>query len=78
MVKHTEYVSLHQDTGKYFLLCVAVLGGCCKHVAALRFYCMDFIQLEVSEVPGVFICTQLRQQWHVPASEYLKTALLFD
>ena len=80
-LKYTVYVHLHQDTGKVSYAscsCVAGRGGCCKHVAALLFQILDFIQLELSEVPDDLTCTQLLQQWHVPSSEDLKTALLFD
>ena len=48
--------------------CVAGRGGCYKHVAALLFQILDFIQLELSEVPDDLTCTQLLQ----------KTGLLFD
>ena len=53
-------------------------GGCCKHVAALLFQILNFLQLEVNKVPDDLTCTQLLQQWHVPASEYTKSAVLFD
>ena len=56
----------------------ARLVHCCKHVAALLFQILDVIQVELSEVPDNLTCTQLLQQWHVPSSEDLKTALLFD
>ena len=58
--------------------CVAGKGGCCKHIAALLFQILDFVQLEVNKVPDDFTCTQLLQQWHVPASEYTKSAVFFD
>ena len=79
--QYTVYAHLHQDTGKVShasCSCVAGKGGCCKHVAALLFQVLDFIQLELTEVPDDLTCTQLLQQWHVPASEYTKSAVLFD
>ena len=80
-VQYTVYVHFHQDTGKVSTAscsCVAGQGGLCKHVAALLYQILDFIQLELTEVPDDLTCTQLLQQWHVPASEDLKTAVLFD
>ena len=72
-----------RKTGKVSLAscsCKAGLGGCCKHVAALLFQLLDFIQLEATEVPDDLTCTQLLQQWHVPSGEEMKTAIpvLFD
>ena len=79
---YTVYVHLHQDTGKISCAsctCTAGKGGCCKHVAALLFQILDYIQLELTEVPDDLTCTQLLQQWHVPnTSEKLHTAVLFD
>ena len=79
---YVVYVHLHQDTGKISCAsctCTAGKGGCCKHVAALLFQILDYIQLELTEVPDDLTCTQLLQQWHVPnTSEKLDTAVLFD
>lgn len=79
--QYDVYVHLHQETGKVSLAscsCKAGLGGCCKHVAALLFQLLDLIQLEATEVPDDLTCTQLLQQWHVPRTEEMKTAVLFD
>ena len=79
--RYVVYVHLHQDTGKVFhasCSCPAGQGGCCKHVAALLFQLLDYIQLELTEVPDDLTCTQLLQQWHVPPNDKLETALLFD
>ena len=77
-----SYVHLHQDSGKVSCAsctCAAGKGGCCKHVAALLFQILDYIQLELTEVPDDLTCTQLLQQWHVPnTSEKPDTAVLFD
>ena len=78
---YTVYVHLNQDTGKVIeakCSCVAGNGGCCKHVAAALFQVLDFIELELTEVPDDLTCTQLLQQWHVPSCENIKTAVLFD
>ena len=61
------YVHLNQVTGEVVhshCLCKAGKGGCCKHVAALLFQILDYIQLELTEVPDDLTCTQLLQQWH--------------
>ena len=74
------YVYLSQETAKVSLascLCKVDLGGCCKHVAALLFHLLDFIQLEAREVPDDLTCTKLLQQWHVFSGEEMKT-VLFD
>ncbi|XP_028398837.1 uncharacterized protein LOC114522365 [Dendronephthya gigantea] len=79
---YAVYVHLRQDTGKIShasCTCTAGKGGCCKHVAALLFQILDYIQLELPEVPDDLTCTQLLQQWHVPnTSEKLESAVLFD
>ena len=49
-VQYTVYVHFHQDTGKVSTAscsCVAGQGGLCKHVAALLYQILDFIQLEL-------------------------------
>ena len=78
---YTVYVHLKHDTGKAIdakCSCVARNGGCCKHVAAALFQVLDFIALELTEVPDDLTCTQLLQQWHVPSCEDIKTSVLFD
>ena len=75
------YVHLHQDAGKVShasCSCLAGQGGCCKLVAALLFQLLDYIRLELTEVPDDLTCTQLLQQWHVPPNDKLETAFLFD
>ena len=80
-MKKTNYtVYVHfQYSGKVIearCSCVAGNGGCCKHVAAALFQMLDFIELELTEVPDDLTCTQLLQQWHVPSCEDIKTAVL--
>ena len=58
--QYVVYVHLHQDTGKVShasCSCPAGQGGCCKHVAALLFQLLDYIQLELTEVPDDLTCT---------------------
>ena len=37
-------------------------GGCCKHAPALLFQIIDYIQLELKEIPDDLTGTQLLQQ----------------
>ena len=78
---YTVYVHLKHDTGKIIeakCSCVAGNGGCCKHVAAALFQVLDFIVLELTEVPDDLTCSKLLQQRHVPSCEDIKTVVLFD
>ncbi|XP_028416374.1 uncharacterized protein LOC114540378 [Dendronephthya gigantea] len=80
-IEYSVNVHLKQDTGEVIearCTCVAGNGGCCKHVAAALFQMLDFIELELTEVPDDLTCTQLLQEWHVPSCENIKTAILFD
>ena len=78
---YVVYVHLNQATGEVVhghCLCKAGKGGCCKHVAALLFQVIDYIQLELSEVPDDLTCTQLLQQWHVPRTDELDEPVLYE
>ena len=78
---YVVYVHLNQTTGEVVdghCLCKAGKGGCCKHVAALLFQVIDYIELELSEVPDDLTCTQLLQQWHVPRTDELDEPVLYE
>ena len=45
----------------------AGMGGCCKHVAAVLFQLNEYKQLNLNSVPFDKTCTEVLQQWHVPA-----------
>ena len=78
---YVVYVHLNQATGDVVYgncSCKAGKGGCCKHVAALLFQILDYIQLELTEVPDDPTCIQLLQQWHVPRSDETDEAMLFE
>ena len=81
-VHYTVLIHQHQDTGKICCAsctCTAGKNGCWKHVAALLFQILDYIQVELTEVPDDLTCTQLLQQWHVPnAGEKHDITVLFD
>ena len=79
--QYEVYVNLYQETAKVSLAscsCKVDHGGCCKHVAALLFQLLDFIQLEATEVRDDLTCTHLLQQWHVLSGQEMKTAVLFN
>ena len=42
------------------------------------FQILDYIQLELVEVPDDLTCTQLLQQWHVPRSDETDKSVLFE
>ena len=68
---YNVYAHLNQTSGdvKYAKCnCKAGQGGCCKHVAALLFTLLDFVNLDAKVVPNDLTCTQVSQKWHVPAS----------
>ena len=71
---YTVYVHLNQDTGEIaYASCKskAGKGGCCKHVVALMFQIIEYVQLQLKEIPDDLTCTQLLQQWHVPRNDEL-------
>ena len=47
-------------------------------MAALLFRILDYIQLELVEVPDHLTCTQILQQWHVPRSDKTEETVLFE
>ena len=60
--------------------CKAGQGGCCKHVAALLYTILDFVNLNLKQIPGNPTCTQLAQTWSVPSgsSKSLEKAVRFE
>ena len=82
-IQYNVYVHLCQQTGEVQYAkcsCVAGQGGCCKHVAALLYSLMDFVNLGLQNVPEELTCTQVAQKWSVPSNsnKTLKTAVKFD
>ena len=78
---YTVYIHLNQDTGEVAYAsckCKAGKGGCCKHVVALMFQIIDYIQLELKEIPDDLTCTQLLQRWHVPRNDELNEPILYE
>ena len=82
-IQNNVYVHLCQQTEEVQYAkcsCVAGQGGCCKHVAALLYSLMDFVNLGLQNVPEELTCTQAAQKWSVPSNsnKTLKTAVKFD
>ena len=74
------YVHLNQNTGEVThgsCTCKAGKGGCCKHVAAVLFQILDYIELELTEVPDDLTCTQVLQQWHVTRGDEVDKPVLY-
>ena len=82
-VSYLAYVRLNQISGEVEYAkcpCKAGQGGCCKHVAALLYTMLDFVNLNLKAIPTELTCTQLPQKWNVPSgsSKTLDKAVKFD
>ena len=74
-INYSVYVHFNQSNGGVEdarCNCKAGQGGCCKHVAALLFTLLDFVNLEAKQIPSNMTCTQVAQKWHVPSSANMK------
>ena len=78
-VSYLVYVHLNQISGEVEYA-KAGQGGCCKHVAALLYTMLDFVNLNLKAIPTELTCTQLPQKWNVPSgsSKTLDKAVKFD
>ena len=79
--QYLAYVHLNQHSGKVSYArcgCPAGVGGCCKHVAATLFQILDYVELDLAEVPDDKTCTQELQTWHIPKKNTKQDALLFE
>ena len=82
-ISYSVYVHLNQVNGdvEYSKCsCKAGQGGCCKHVAALLYTILDFVNLNLRQIPQNATCTQLPQAWSVPSgsSKSLEKAVKFE
>ena len=82
-VSYPVYVHLNQVDGEVEnakCSCKAGQGGCCKHVAALLYTILDFVNLNLKYVPTELTCTQAPQRWSVPSgsSKNLEKAVKFE
>ena len=77
--QYLVYVHLHQHTGDVaYAKCSCPAGGCCKHVAATLYQLLDYIELDLSDIPDDKTCTQELQKWHVPRKNTTQAAMLFE
>ena len=63
--QYAVYVHLDQASGdaEYAKCnCKAGQGSCCKHVGALLYTLLDYVNMGVTEIPRDLICTQVRQK----------------
>ena len=80
---YAVYIHLNQVNGEVEYAkccCKAGQGGCCKHVAALLYTILDFVNLKLQHIPVELTCTQLPQKWSVPSgsSKTLDRAVKFE
>ena len=80
-IQYLVYVHLNQESGEVEYTkccCKAGQGGCCKHVAALLYTLLDFVNLH--QIPQELTCTQVAQKWSVPSdcSKTLIKAVKFE
>ena len=67
--KYVVYCHLNQETGDKAhakCSCKAVLGGCCRHFAALLNTLLDYSNLGLSYTPENTTCTKMLQKWNIP------------
>ena len=79
--QYIVYVHLDQSTGNIAYAkrcCVAAAGGRCKHVAATLLQLLDYIELDLSDIPDDKQCTQELRKWHVPKKPTTQDAILFE
>ena len=82
-IQYLVYVHLNQESGDVeYAKCCCKAGqwGCCKHVAALLYTLLDFVNLNLHQIPQELTCTQVAQKWSVPSdsSKTLKKAVKFE
>ncbi len=58
--------------------CKAGAGGCCKHVAALLYNILDYVELGLHEIPSDQTCTDQPQQWNRPKGNEPNAPALFS
>ena len=84
-VSYPVYVHLNQVDGEVEnakCSCKAGQGGCCKHVAALLYTILDFVNLNLKYVSTELTCTQVPRvpRWSAPSgsSKTLEKAVKFE
>ena len=59
-------------------ICKAGAGGCCKHVAALLYNILHYVELGLKEIPEDKTCTDKPQQWNKPKKTLDNGPVLFS
>ena len=80
-VSYTVHLNQADGEVEYVKYCYkAGQVGCCKPVAALLYSVLDFVNLNIKDVPAELTCTQVTQKWSVPSgcSKTLKEAVKFE
>ena len=74
-------VALSKSTGYVIgtrCKCKAGAGGCCKHVAALLFNILDYVELGLYAIPEDKTCTDKPQQWNRPKTSAANGPIIFS
>lgn len=58
--------------------CKAGAGGCCKHVAALLYNILDYVELGLGDIPADKSCTDQPQRWNKPKGAEPTAPVLFS
>ena len=58
--------------------CKAGASGCCKHVAALLYNILDYVELGLAAIPEGKTCTDKPQQWNRPKASASNGPILFS
>ena len=58
--------------------CKAGAGGCCKHITALLFNILNYVELALSNIPKNKICTDMPHQWNQPINSVDNGPILFS
>ena len=78
---YSTVVALSKSTGYVIgacCKCKAGAGGCCKHVAALLYNILDYIELGLAAIPEDKTCTDKLQQWNRPKTSASNGTILFS
>ena len=80
MIRNKTYrtkVRLKKNTAKVdgaYCNCKAGANGYCKHVGAVLYTILDFVESGFQEIPPNKTCTEKPQEWHKPRTQTPKNA----
>ena len=78
---YSTVVTLSKSTGYVIgahCKCKAGAGGCCKHVAALLYNILDYVELGLAAIPEDKTCTDKPQRWNRPKTSASIGPILFS